>query len=447
MSSSLAFPDELNYDMLKSMYPGQKTELRKMPINGTSFTSGDIVFVLPKQEASFYDPNTLAISFSAKYAMAAGTAGTDRSYVLGSGYSHFRRQTVRALANGAVLESIDNCNLLVHKIFEQTLSLQDKKSLSCSIGFEGSDDTTNTNLGPALDAAAAAGNVTISYSIPLLGILNAAKLIPSFVSDFEITLTLADLTTYITNLTANGNCTGVTLENLEISCETLTLESESMRALMSQFGQTLRIKSDSYLYGGSSLASATGAGTVDIVYPHSCNSLKRFCWWASPANVGELNFGGVNPNLQNWNLLIGSKSYPQQPVAANRVASSFIQNQKSWASMYSPLLCGNVSRASFAVASTAYAGSEFAAYRTKQSLANTKLRSLSNQWSQWLDLETINLSKSSLFTGISTKGSTNTMRLSIGTQLAAVAHALHFFSNYDVILEFDTQNQAVNVIQ
>ena len=72
-----------------------------------------------------------------------------------------------------------------------------------------------------------------------------------------------------------------------------------------------------------------------------------------------------------------------------------------------------------------------------------------NKWYQALDLEIINSLKETLYTGISTKGSTNTLRLNIknGLSSTATSHAVHFFSCFDIILEFDYANQIINVIQ
>ena len=70
-----------------------------------------------------------------------------------------------------------------------------------------------------------------------------------------------------------------------------------------------------------------------------------------------------------------------------------------------------------------------------------------NKWYQCLDLEIINSLKDTLYTGISTKGPTNTLRLNLGRGLPAVSHAIHFYSCFDVILEFDYLNQTINVIQ
>ena len=70
-----------------------------------------------------------------------------------------------------------------------------------------------------------------------------------------------------------------------------------------------------------------------------------------------------------------------------------------------------------------------------------------NKWYQALDLEIINSLKETLYTGISTKGSTNALRLNIAQPYAAVTHAVNFFFCFDVILEFDYANQIINVIQ
>ena len=55
--SVLGFPEELNFQMLKSMYPSRKTEYRKAPMNSQTFTNAgqDIQLVLSKMENTFYD--------------------------------------------------------------------------------------------------------------------------------------------------------------------------------------------------------------------------------------------------------------------------------------------------------------------------------------------------------------------------------------------------------
>ena len=144
--------------------------------------------------------------------------------------------------------------------------------------------------------------------------------------------------------------------------------------------------------------------------------------------------------------MIGSTAYPQQPVKADRPSECFMQNQKSFGSLYSTSHCGSATKLNFAKASTA--GGEYLAFNPKPgAYADFLVDATANKWYQALDLEIINSLKETLYTGISTKGSTNTLRLNIGRQLAAQTHAVHFFSCFDIILEFDYVNQIVNVIQ
>ena len=91
------------------------------------------------------------------------------------------------------------------------------------------------------------------------------------------------------------------------------------------FPGAFKLKSQSYLYGSSSLSSGASSGTYDITNSHSLNFLKQFIWWSSPAGVWEGNYAGVCPNLSTWQLRIGSTAYPQQPVKADRPSECFIQ--------------------------------------------------------------------------------------------------------------------------
>jgi hypothetical protein len=219
-----------------------------------------------------------------------------------------------------------------------------------------------------------------------------------------------------------------------------------MQQILAMFPGAIKLKSQSYLYGSSSLASGSTQGTYDITYSHSLNSLKQFIWWSSPGNAFELNYAGVCPNLSSWQLLIGSTAYPQQLVKADRPSECFMQNQKAFGSLYSTSHCGSATRINFSKASTI--GGEYAAYSTKPSdFAGYSSSNAANKWYQALDLEIINSLKETLYTGISTKGSTNTLRLNIGRTLAAQTHAVNFYSCFDVILEFDYANQVINVIQ
>ena len=340
--SVLGFPEEFNFQSLKSMYPSRKTEYRKAPMNSQTFTAAgqDIQLVLSKMENTFYDPNTLCVNFTVEYAgITAGTAGTNGSFVLGSAYSHFSRQVVRPMS-GQPIETIDNPSLLTNAIFSMTMDPVEKLALSQTFGFCADASSLFTNLGSLIDNDTTINNETHSYSIPLISCLNTAKLIPAFISDIEIDLTLNSLANFTSSVSAlaNSNPTGYTIRNVELVCEAITLEQSGMQQILAMFPGAIKLKSQSYLYGSSSIPSGQLPATIDITYSHSLNSLKQFIWWSSPGTAWELNYAGVNPNLSSWQLLIGSTAYPQQQVKADRPSECFMQNQKSFGSLYSTSL-------------------------------------------------------------------------------------------------------------
>ncbi len=466
--SVLGFPEELNFQSLKSMYPSRKTEYRKAPINSQSFNSPgqDIQLVLSKMENTFYDPQTLCVNFTVDYAgISAGVVLTNGSFLLGNAYSHFSRQVVRPLS-GQPIETIDSPSLLANAVLNMTMDSYEKVSLSSTMGFSGS--TVFTNLGVVIDNNTLINTKSQSFSIPLIGCLNTSKLIPGFITDIEIDLTLNNINNFIINaasgtVVANSFVTGYSIRNVELVCEAITLEDSGMQQILAMFPGSLKLKSQSYLYGSSSLAASAGAGTIDITYYHSLNSLKQFIWWSSPSDAFEKNYAGVCPNLTGWQLLIGSTAYPQQLVKADRPSECFMQNQKSFGSLYYTSHCGSATKFNFAKASTiggsaGFTGTspnqvslgEYGAYSNSTAINTYALctnNSSANKWYQALDLEIINSLKDTLFTGISTKGSTNTLRLNIGQPLAAQTHQITYFSCFDVILEFDYANQIVTIVQ
>ena len=199
------------------------------------------------------------------------------------------------------------------------------------------------------------------------------------------------------------------------------------------------------MYGTSSL-SAQAKGSYDITYSHGLNSLKKFIWWSSPTGQWEGLYGGVNPNLQNWQLMIGSTAYPQLPMKSYSVAEQFYQNQKSFGAFMSTNHCGscvrsNINKCSLPAAGSKYT-SEFIAYTSVQpnSVVNMTLQNNANKYYCSLDLELINQLKNTLYSGISTKGASNLLRLTVAETLENVVHNITFYSVYDAVITFDWIN-------
>lgn len=461
INTPVGIPSELNFSLPSSMVPSRKFELRVQPYGQSSFTTpGQAVrIVLPQMARTLYNLQTAYVTGTVSFTHA-GVANTDYSYVLGTWYSLFSRQVVRA-GSGYVLETLDNPGQLVNALLSMTLNPGERTALSNTFGFDSFYSTSTTNSSNGVNSICAKLNVTgsgftgtnlnYSFAFPLIGILNAAKLWPAWNNgDLEIELTLAQFTDYIKSVTAN-TVTGINISNLEFVTECLELAPEAYNMIMAQNPEKVVIKSQSYTFGSSQLSASTGPGAVDIPFQIKVNSLKHLIWYASPSDVIDGTYGGVNPNLDNWNFVVNGISYPQQPVKAKFPAEAFMQNQKSFGSVYSNSHSGMANRLAFCVCSPATPGTTAPYnnfYTTYDNLLGaTDLETKSHKFYQALDLETINSNKESLYSGISTNGTTSTIRLNISAQIANTAHRIYYWSSQDVMVVMDMVNGITSVIQ
>ena len=448
INTPIGIPSELNFSLPSSMVPSRKFELRVQPYGQSTFnTAGQSIKVtLPQMQRTLYNFQTAYILGTITFSLVSGsTVDTDFAYLLGSWYSLFSRQVVRA-GSGYVLETIDNPGLLANSIISMTMNDSERKCLESAFGFNAA--SPSSNLGPQLNVKAPFGGtdtatLNFTFAIPLIGLLNNSKLWPAWnAGDLEIELTLADVNTFITNKTAGKGVSGYSIGAVEFVTECLELAPEAYNMIMAQNPEKVVLKTQTYSYGSSSLAAKQGAGTVDIPFQIKVNSLKQLIWYSSPADAADKNFGGVNPNLENWQFVVNGISYPQRPVQAKYPAESFLQNQKSFGSVYSPSHSGSSARLQFNTGSTAY-NPYYRAYTT----AFANLPTQSNKWYQCLDLETINSNKESLYSGISTNGTTCTIRLNINTALADAVHNVQYWSCQDVMVVMDMIAGITSVVQ
>jgi hypothetical protein len=294
--------------------------------------------------------------------------------------------------------------------------------------------------------------VYASFSVPLLGCLNSAKLVPLFVDDLELDLTFNQSAQFITQSNASLNISYQILD-ITLQYDVLTLESAGFQQLVASYGGMMDIKTQSYKFGASTLPAQLSRSQFDIVYSHNVSSLKRWFMSVQPNGLWESAYGSVNPNLSSLHLVIGSTSYPQNRMDTTNVAETFTEVQKAFGSLNSVSHTGSMNRQSFAKASVASNASsitrEYATYTTVptagQLQASSFTASQSNKCFFALDLESINQIKNNIYSGINSKGSTNSIVLSVGETLANQAHTAYYFSEYDCILKFDGVNEMIVV--
>lgn len=448
VQTPIGVPNEINFSLPSSMVPSRKFEYRTAPVGQSTFTQSgqSIRFTLSQMQRTLYNMQTAYILGSINF--AGGVNGTDSHYLLGSWYSLFSRQVVRTSA-GRVLETIDNPGLLANLVTNITMNSADRITLNNAFGFH---ESANTNAGVRingdvtddvnLDIGGTGNNErNFTFAIPLIGILNMSKFYPAWFGDLEIELTLAPLSSYTLKTAANlGDLTGFTISDVEFSVEALELSPESYQMVIANNPGQVVLKTQSYSYGNGSL-DAGKVGPADINFQIKCNSLKQILWYSQPTDACEKTYAGVCPNLENWNFICNGVSYPQRPVQAKFPAEAYLQNMKSFGSVYSSSHSGSLTRNEFNVASSSD-GKFYRKYNTAAANVLTK----ANKWYQALDLETINSNKESLYTGISTNATSSLLRLNINRALAAVSHNIHYWACFDVMITMDMTTGIVDVV-
>jgi hypothetical protein len=444
-----AIPSELTYSDLSRLYPSRKMELRRQPFNASSFQQGNMIQItIPKMDKSFLNCATNCLTFNCAVTLTAGatnqiTTADNRVYFYGNAWAPFRRYVLKQ-SGGQDLDQLDNVNVLVNKLMDITTN-PTEKLVNIAMGFHNANGSLNVGhefIPSANIATGASATITASFSIPLIGILGQTeKFIPLNTADLEINLTVEQITEAICrNALPTDATVSYTISNVEFVGEVLQLEDSGYQQLLAMYPDGLKVKTQSWSYASGGSLPAQANGVQDLVVPFSLSSLKQFLWSSNPSTSFEGKFGGVNPNLSSYQLLIGGSPYPVQPVNASRVAEVYYQNSKAFGAFYSAGHSGSATRTQFAKSSTATG--EYSAFTTSASVttqAHVETEANQNKFVCAVDLEMINQSRH-IYNGVSSRGSTNTLRLNIGSQIANTSHAVHMFAGYDVQLTFDWRN-------
>jgi len=443
--SPVGVPQELVFELPSSMLDSRKIEERIQPYSQSTYnTAGQIAkFTIPQTDRKLLNGQTMYLTGQVDFGGTIGTAGTDTLAVLGSFYSMFSRQVINA--NGSVLETIERPGELVNMLMNMTMNAAEKIAQINGLGGKNqkldndfiSDGTTNlgsyniNNLPGVTDVSIGSNNnKTFTFSIPIIGVLDAAKYVPMWNSNIDLELTVNALASWVV-ATAGAPTIGTTtftITNLELVFDSIELTPESFNMVMSSYPQKVVIKTASYLSGTGNLASGLTGGQ-DIPINARLQSMKQlFCYFNQSSCIDQ-TFGGVNPNGQDLVFITNGKYYPQRPIKLTNPSEVYMQMQKSFGSIKSYSHSGSIGK------------SELCVRQTADSLHNVpwttlaKVQYYGNKYYLAIDTEIINTNKNSLYNGITT-GVNSNIRLNIKDQLTA-ALTCYYWCCYDVLLEFD----------
>lgn len=435
--------NEFNYALPSSLPSCRNTEIRINPMNGASFSAGNVIQCeIPCGGNKYLDTSTVYIKFKATFTHA-GVISTDKSYLLGSGYSYFNKQEI--IANSSLpIETITEPGVLANMLFNAELSHAEKNALSSSFGF----GFSNTSIGPSSATAGHAifssvanlENLIFSYSIPLIGILGAAttKMIPLFaIYGLRLELTMDSYSNFVYDTTTNLT-TGCTISDFELVGNLIELSPESQALVLQANPNNIYIRTQSYRTSTNTLAASSSAGTYDLLLGARVSSCKSILVTCAVSNAVEKKFSSVNPNLDAASFLLnGGISYPSRPINVSANPSdSFLSFQKSLGSLNLINFNGTMNKLSYYTGSTSYG------LCTAYNATSTNILVYPNQWYFGVDCESV-AHRGGLLSGISINQSSSFFRAIVGSQLSAYVHTLYFFVNHDVILQFDLNAKTV----
>lgn len=438
---SVALPSELDFSLPASLPDNRSYELRTQPNNASTFsTQGSVIQIsLPQLQRSFYESNSMYLTGRINLTFDSSAAVLWMNPA--GAYGAFSRWTVRT-SGGQTLDDIQNPGYIANVMLNVGLNSSERIAYANNMLLH--SQTVENNLGMSINLTNNPGQGSVlDFAIPMIGLLNMTKYLPAYGTELILELTLAPASAW--TISNTGSVTAFTFSNVELVSQVLEFSPASFQMIQQQYADKIVLKSESYSFGSTTLASAS-QGVVDIPFQIRCNSLKRLFLITSPSDVAEgVGYGSVNPNANSISFINNGVSYPQRPVQCQRPAECFAQLIKSFGGLYSADKASHISIAGFRRASTAYVNGVYGAYNTTKS--STAMNASPNKWFFVLDLETLSAHKDSLYNGVNTAGSSsNYIRIDIGTQLAGVAHTVNYFSCHDVLLNMDLQTGIVSTI-
>ena len=426
-----AMPKEFDYTLPASLPACKTYEFRVQPVNSQTFTAGNVVqFDLPAgRQSAYLDTSTTYVKFKATYTHV-GAAGTNYSYLLGSGYSYFQKS--ETYSGSSLLETINEHGVLANLMCNMQLNSADKVGLAPGFGFSDSQVTTLTNCGHPINFNAL-NALTFTYALPIIGILGSGteKFFPiGAIQSLRHELTVdayANITAGVTASKVNG----LTLSEFELVGQIVEMDATPQSMIEMANPNVIHIRSTSWRTATNFLGAGAN-GLQDLLIGTRVSSLKSIFATFSPSNAPEGKFGSVCPNLgQGTCFVLGGQNLPQRTLnPVNHPADCFLETQRSIGALSSTVFNGCICKAAYNTSSTAQG--QMLAY-------NTDIATVATAPSTFvlaINTETVS-HRGGLLSGINVNTSPSFLRCQIVSALSAFVHTMYCFAMMDVILEFD----------
>lgn len=435
-------PREINYaEQLPSLMAGTQNLTQVLnPVNGSTFTTDGAQIIIDFPSRGFIDPKS--IYFSYNMSITAVDAGAVVRCPL---YAPFSRLDL--YINNALIESINDYNLIACLWSDLYLGPNEKSSLQSGFGY--SSTGANTILSKLDSRALAAGANAYKVSGPLVCSMLSSmdKFLPAFsCGQVRLVFTLDALNNY-TTVTASRP-TGFSLSNFQVTYDLIDFGPEVEQSI-AQMPQVI-VKSSGYVNQSVTVPVGT-AGNNSFVFNTRLASIRNAVLSSSCAGAAANFVNGKfdSPNLagggtttttpSTFSLNIGGQIYPQAgPLTTANQSAILMELRKATGSLY------DWSKAS-SINATEFAYVETGGNQVTGGAGVTTSGEEPAKFFVGFDLNKINSASNAMLNGTSSQNSPIVAQISFAAA-TTLAKSLNLTSQYDAILTIDTRSKQISVL-
>ena len=434
-------PREINYaEQLPSLMAGTQNLTQVLnPVNGSTFTSDGAQIIIDFPSRGFIDPKSIYFSYN----MSITAGATPGAVVRCPLYAPFSRLDL--YINNALIESINDYNLIACLWTELYLGPNEKASVQSGFGYNNTGD--NTVLSKFDSRTLVTGANAYKVSGPLVCSMLSAmdKFLPAFAcGQVRLVFTLDALNNY-TTVTATRP-TGFSLTNFQVTYDLIDFGPEVERSV-AQMPQVI-VKSSGYVNQSVTVPVGT-AGNNSFVFNTRLASIRNAVLSSSCAGAAGNFVNGKfdSPNLaggsditaatpSTFSLNIGGQIYPQAgPLTTANQSAILMELRKATGNLYDWSKAMSINSVESSYVETG-AGLGAVTATGAQEPAKFYLG---------FDLNKINSASNAMLNGTSSQNSPIVAQISFAAA-TTLAKSLNLTCQYDAILTIDTRSKQISVL-
>ena len=315
----MSLPQSLNFlDVQRKASSSRSYRTQISSSNAKDFVMGDeVVFDLPGNVAnSYYDlGGTAYISFEVEN-------GTNQALSFdGQCGAYVTWDRISLTSAGATLSNVTSVGNLINILFSTTVSPSYTGNIGRHlIGTKPSAADAGDIEDEGVQISASGGKLKVCLPLICLGLtqLTPARYVPAFSRDrLQLRLQLANaVTAFFAGGAGNVANNLVKINNPQLTFYTCELSPEVNAAVMQMTGGKFEMMANDWISATSSVSTSDTALTTTLGFTSGSLESVGFSHRVS-ANVADVtkhSFARVRSNLDEWNLSVNGKMYPNRSI-------------------------------------------------------------------------------------------------------------------------------------